>query len=68
MLLRTLDAYDSIIESSFDPVAVLMGLIRQIPGDGAVTFECLLVLVVNDRGVFFVISGLSRRPNLSFGQ
>src|SRR5437016_13504885 len=59
MLLRTLDAYDSTIESSFDSgLPELTGLDSPIPGDGAVVFGVLASFSLSmTGGVFFVITG-----------
>src|SRR5205807_4909722 len=62
MLLRTLEAYVSIIESSFDSgLPELMGLESPVFGDGAVTFGVLVrsssFSLSMIGGVFFVITG-----------
>src|SRR5437588_7193415 len=71
MPLRTLDAYVSIIESSFDSgPPEFVGLDSPIPGDGAVTFGVLgrsssfwLSMI---GGVFFVISGFEPPREFEF--
>src|SRR5437879_9363876 len=62
MPLRTLEAYVSISESSFDSgLPELMGLDSPIPGDGAATFGVLVrsssFSLSMTGGVFFVITG-----------
>ena len=59
MPVRTLEAYVSTIESSFDSgLPELVGLVSPIPGDGAVVFDVLASFSWSMiGGVFFVISG-----------
>src|SRR5205085_5842546 len=71
MPLRTLDAYVSIVEISFDSgLPEFVGLDSPIPGDGAVTFGVLVRLssfslsVIG--GVFFVITGFDPPVEFEF--
>src|SRR5438874_4568594 len=71
MPLRTLDAYVSIIESSFDSgLPELMGLDSPKPGDAAVVFGVLVrsssfwLSIIG--GVFFVITGFDPPVEFEF--
>ena len=68
MLLRTLEAYVSIIESSFDSgLPELMGLESLILGGGAVTFGVLASFSLSMMaGVFFVITGFEPPGEFEF--